>query len=36
LSEQVKTIGGIRRTHSVIALSTVKETQTIDTAVPGA
>ena len=36
LSEQVKTIGGIRRTHSVIALSTVKETQTIDTAIVGA
>jgi Lrp/AsnC family leucine-responsive transcriptional regulator len=36
LSEQVKNIGGIRRTHSVIALSTVKETQTIDTAVVGA
>jgi Lrp/AsnC family leucine-responsive transcriptional regulator len=36
LSEHVKAIGGIRRTHSVIALSTVKETQTIDTAVPGA
>ena len=31
LSEQVKSIGGIQRTHSVIALSTVKETQTIDT-----
>jgi len=31
LSEQVKTIGGIQRTHSVIALSTVKETQAIDT-----
>src|SRR5262249_49105183 len=31
LSEQVKTMGGIRRTHSVIALSTVKETQTVDT-----
>jgi Lrp/AsnC family leucine-responsive transcriptional regulator len=33
LSEQVKTIGGIRRTHSIIALSTIKETQTIDTSV---
>jgi Lrp/AsnC family leucine-responsive transcriptional regulator len=33
LSEQVKTIGGIRRTHSIIALSTVKETQAIDTSV---
>jgi Lrp/AsnC family leucine-responsive transcriptional regulator len=32
LSEQVKTIGGIQRTHSVIALSTVKETRAIDTA----
>jgi Lrp/AsnC family leucine-responsive transcriptional regulator len=31
LSEQVKTIGGIQRTHSVIALSTIKETQTIET-----
>ncbi|MES1150561.1 MAG: Lrp/AsnC family transcriptional regulator [Dongia sp.] len=31
LSEQVKTIGGIQRTHSVIALATVKETQAIDT-----
>jgi Lrp/AsnC family leucine-responsive transcriptional regulator len=31
LSEQVKTIGGIQRTHSVIALSTVKETQAVDT-----
>lgn len=36
LSEQVKTIGGIQRTHSIIALSSVKETQTIDTAVVGA
>src|SRR5882757_6618775 len=37
LSEQVKTIGGIQRTHSIIALSTIKETQTIDTsAVAGA
>ena len=35
LSEQVKTIGGIQRTHSVIALSTVKETQTIDTSMVG-
>jgi Lrp/AsnC family leucine-responsive transcriptional regulator len=33
LSEQVKTMGGIRRTHSIIALSTVKETQAIDTSV---
>ena len=33
LSEQVKTIGGIQRTHSIIALSSVKETQTIDTSV---
>src|SRR5689334_23315079 len=31
LSEQIKAIGGIQRTHSVIALSTVKETQAIDT-----
>jgi len=31
LSEQVKSIGGIQRTHSVIALSTVKETHTVDT-----
>jgi len=29
--EQVKTIGGIQRTHSIIALSTIKEMQTIDT-----
>ena len=36
LSEHVKATGGIRRTHSVIALSTVKETQAIDTAVVGA
>jgi len=34
LSEQVKSIGGIQRTHSVIALSTIKETQAIDTSVP--
>jgi Lrp/AsnC family leucine-responsive transcriptional regulator len=33
LAEQVKTIGGIQRTHSVIALSTVKETHAIDTSV---
>ena len=32
LSEQVKSIGGIQRTHSIIALSTVKETREIDTA----
>ncbi|HVM84119.1 MAG TPA: Lrp/AsnC family transcriptional regulator [Candidatus Binatia bacterium] len=31
LSEQVKSIGGIQRTHSIIALSTVKETREIDT-----
>lgn len=36
LSEQVKAIGGIQRTHSVIALSTVKETQAVDTAAAGA
>jgi Lrp/AsnC family leucine-responsive transcriptional regulator len=32
LGEQVKPVGGIQRTHSVIALSTVKETRAIDTA----
>jgi Lrp/AsnC family leucine-responsive transcriptional regulator len=35
LSDQVKTMAGIRRTHSVIALSTVKETQAVDTAPAG-
>ena len=32
LSGQVKSVGGIQRTHSIIALSTVKETHEIDTA----
>jgi DNA-binding PadR family transcriptional regulator len=35
LSEQVKSIGGIQRTHSIIALSSAKETREIDTTVPG-
>jgi Lrp/AsnC family leucine-responsive transcriptional regulator len=35
LSEQVKSIGGIQRTHSIIALSSAKETREIDTSVPG-
>jgi Lrp/AsnC family leucine-responsive transcriptional regulator len=35
LAEQVKTIEGLRRTHSIIALSTVKETQAIDTSIVG-
>jgi len=35
LSEQVKSIGGIQRTHSIISLSTVKETREIDTSVIG-
>jgi Lrp/AsnC family transcriptional regulator, leucine-responsive regulatory protein len=35
LSEHVKSIGGIQRTHSIIALSSVKETHEIDTAVIG-
>ncbi|WP_395015148.1 Lrp/AsnC family transcriptional regulator [Dongia sp.] len=34
LSEQVKSIGGIQRTHSIIALSSAKETREIDTMVP--
>ena len=34
LSEQVKSIGGIRRIHSIIALSS-EETRQIDTTVPG-
>lgn len=33
LSEQVKSIGGIQRTHSIIALSSAKETREIDTTV---
>jgi Lrp/AsnC family leucine-responsive transcriptional regulator len=36
LSQQVKSIGGIQRTHSIIALSSVKETREIDTTVIGA
>ena len=35
LSEHVKSIGGIQRTHSIISLSTVKETREIDTSVIG-
>jgi Lrp/AsnC family leucine-responsive transcriptional regulator len=35
LSEQVKSVGGIQRTHSIIALSSAKETRAIDTTVPG-
>jgi Lrp/AsnC family leucine-responsive transcriptional regulator len=35
LSEQVKSIGGIQRTHSIIALSSAKETREIDTSVIG-
>jgi Lrp/AsnC family leucine-responsive transcriptional regulator len=35
LSEQVKSIGGIQRTHSIIALSSAKETREIDTTVLG-
>jgi Lrp/AsnC family leucine-responsive transcriptional regulator len=35
LSEQVKSVGGIQRTHSIIALSSAKETREIDTTVPG-
>ena len=35
LTEQVKSIGGIQRTHSIIALSSAKETRAIDTTVPG-
>jgi Lrp/AsnC family transcriptional regulator, leucine-responsive regulatory protein len=35
LSEQVKSIGGIQRTHSIIALSSAKETHEIDTSVIG-
>jgi Lrp/AsnC family leucine-responsive transcriptional regulator len=34
LSQQVKSIGGIQRTHSIIALSSAKETREIDTTVP--
>ncbi|GAB2174792.1 Lrp/AsnC family transcriptional regulator [Dongia sp. agr-C8] len=34
LSEQVKSIDGIQRTHSIIALSSAKETREIDTSVP--
>ncbi|HVO03518.1 MAG TPA: Lrp/AsnC family transcriptional regulator [Candidatus Cybelea sp.] len=36
LSAQVKTVGGVQRTHSVIALSTVKETHEIDTSATAA
>ena len=36
LVEQVKGGGGIQRTHSVIALSTIKETHAIDTSAPAA
>jgi Lrp/AsnC family leucine-responsive transcriptional regulator len=36
LAEQVKSIGGIQRTHSIIALSSAKETREIDTTAPGA
>jgi len=35
LSGQVKSIGGIQRTHSIIALSSAKETREIDTSVIG-
>ena len=35
LSEHVKSIGGIQRTHSIIALSSAKETREIDTSVIG-
>lgn len=35
LSHHVKSVGGIQRTHSIIALSTVKETREIDTALAG-
>ena len=35
LSAQVKSIDGIQRTHSIIALSSAKETREIDTSVPG-
>lgn len=35
LSEQVKSIGGIQRTHSIIALSSAKETRAIDTSAIG-
>jgi hypothetical protein len=35
LSEQVKSVGGIQRTHSIIALSSAKETREIDTSVIG-
>jgi Lrp/AsnC family leucine-responsive transcriptional regulator len=31
LAEQVKPFPGIQRTHSVIALSTIKETRQLDT-----
>lgn len=35
LSEQVKSVDGIQRTHSIIALSSTKETREIDTMAPG-
>ncbi|MDQ7250248.1 Lrp/AsnC family transcriptional regulator [Dongia sedimenti] len=35
LSTQVKSIGGIQRTHSIIALSTVKETREVDVSAVG-
>ena len=35
LSEQVKSLTGIQRTHSIIALSSAKETRAIDTSAPG-
>jgi Lrp/AsnC family leucine-responsive transcriptional regulator len=35
LAEQVKPTAGIQRTHSIIALSSVKETHEIDVSIPG-